>query len=292
MKSRKKTTLLGLATMMVLTMIICSCGKADVGEGEPVETDSIAVDTIAGVQGVHGVQGVQDDTSQKGQGNPKCHVHIEFKYMKGKNAGLLNDSLLHSGLLVPDYLTPTLALPKGGREALRVKSALQYFMKRYVEDYQRDGRLILDQEPGNEGLNWEYRVKTDVRRYREGVLAYIAKVHTFEGGLYPIDQTVVRNISEKDGRILSISDILIPGYDKTLLEDVVEQLTEDFQVDDIEGLRSKGLFIGIEPYLPDNFILGDGAIQFIYQADEIASHTLGEIKVTVRIGDSELSIKH
>jgi hypothetical protein len=62
-------------------------------------------------------------------------------------------------------------------------------------------------------------------------------------------------------------------------------------VDDIEGLRSKGLFIGIEPYLPDNFILGDGAIQFIFQCDEIASHTLGEIRVTVGIGESELKIK-
>ena len=285
MESRKKTTLLGLATMMVLTMIICSCGKADIGEGEPVETDSIAVDTIAGVQGVHGVQGIQDDTSQKGQGNPKCHVHIEFKTPSNLPKGEAMFSLLSSILPLN---VETAYLPKTNS----TERVLHIFLKQYVEDYQRDGRLILDQEPNNEGLNWVYRVSTDVRRYREGVLAYIAKVHTFEGGLYPIDQTVVRNISEKDGRILSISDILIPGYDKTLLEDVVEQLTEDFQVDDIEGLRSKGLFIGIEPYLPDNFILGDGAIQFIYQADEIASHTLGEIKVTVRIGDSELSIKH
>ena len=274
--------------MMVLTMIICSCGKADIGEGEPVETDSIAVDTIAGVQGVHGVQGVQgvqDDTSQKGQGNPKCHVHIGFKTPSNLPKGEAMFSLLSSILPLN---VETAYLPKTNS----IDRVLHIFLKQYVEDYQRDGRLILDQEPGNEGLNWEYRVKTDVRRYREGVIAYIAHIHTFEGGLYPIDQTVVRNISEKDGRILSISDILIPGYDKTLLEDVVEQLTEDFQVDDIEGLRSKGLFIGIEPYLPDNFILGDGAIQFIYQADEIASHTLGEIKVTVRIGDSELNIEH
>ncbi len=278
MKSRKKTTLLGLATMMVLTMIICSCGKADIGEGEPVETDSIAVDTVAAVSGSK----VQ---VSGGKESPKCHVHIEFKYMKGQNAGLLNDSLLHSGLLVPDYFS---LQGEGQRskvkgQKLQVKGALQYFMKRYVEDYQRDGRLILDQEPVNEGLNWEYRVNTDVRRYREGVLAYIAKVHTFEGGLYPIDQTVVRNISEKDGRILSIYDILVPGYDKTLVEEVVKQLTEDYQVDDIEGLREKGLFIGIEPYLPDNFIWGDGAIQFIYQCDEIASHTMGEIVVTVEL---------
>ncbi len=283
MKSRKKTTLLGLATMMVLTMIICSCGKADIGEGEPVETDSIAVDTTA--------------TLTNRPNSPTCKVHIEFKPPTNlpKGEAMKPPTNLPKGEAMFSLLSSILPLNVETAYLPKTNSidrVLHIFLKQYVEDYQRDGRLILDQEPNNEELNWEYRVSTDVRRYREGVLAYIAKVHTFEGGLYPIDQTVVRNISEKDGRILSISDILIPGYDKTLLEDVVEQLAEDFQVDDIEGLRSKGLFIGIEPYLPDNFILGDGAIQFIYQADEIASHTLGEIKVTVRIGDSELSIKH
>ena len=283
MKSRKKTTLLGLATMMVLTMIICSCGKADIGEGEPVETDSIAVDTTA--------------TLTNRPNSPTCKVHIEFKTPSNlpKGEAKKTPSNLPKGEAMFSLLSSILPLnvetaylPKTNS----IERVLHIFLKQYVEDYQRDGRLILDQEPGNEGLNWVYRVSTDVRRYREGVLAYIAKVHTFEGGLYPIDQTVVRNISEKDGRILSIYDILVPGYDKTLVEEVVKQLTEDYQVDDIEGLHEKGLFIGIEPYLPDNFILGDGAIQFIYQADEIASHTLGEIKVTVRIGDSELSIKH
>lgn len=283
MKSRKKTTLLGLATMMVLTMIICSCGKADIGEGEPVETDSIAVDTTA--------------TLTNRPNSPTCKVHIDIKPPTNlpKGEAKKTPSNLPKGEAMFSLLSSILPLNVETAYLPKTNSidrVLHIFLKQYVEDYQRDGRLILDQEPGNEGLNWEYRVKTDVRRYREGVLAYIAKVHTFEGGLYPIDQTVVRNIHEQDGRILSISDILIPGYDKTLVEEVVKQLTEDYQVDDIEGLREKGLFIGIEPYLPDNFILGDGAIQFIYQADEIASHTLGEIKVTVRIGDSELSIKH
>ena len=283
MKSRKKTTLLGLATMMVLTMIICSCGKADIGEGEPVETDSIAVDTTA--------------TLTNRPNSPTCKVHIDIKTPTNlpKGEAKKTPSNLPKGEAMFSLLSSILPLNVETAYLPKTNSidrVLHIFLKQYVEDYQRDGRLILDQEPGNEGLNWEYRVKTDVRRYREGVLAYIAKVHTFEGGLYPIDQTVVRNISEKDGRILSIYDILVPGYDKTLVEEVVKQLTEDYQVDDIEGLREKGLFIGIEPYLPDNFILGDGAIQFIYQADEIASHTLGEIKVTVRIGDSELSIKH
>ena len=202
MKSRKKTTLLGLATMMVLTMIICSCGKADIGEGEPVETDSIAVDTTA--------------TLTNRPNSPTCKVHIEFKTPSNLPKGEAMFSLLSSILPLN---VETAYLPKTNS----IDRVLHIFLKQYVEDYQRDGRLILDQEPGNEGLNWVYRVSTDVRRYREGVLAYIAKVHTFEGGLYPIDQTVVRNIHEQDGRILSISDILIPGYDKTLLEDVVEQ---------------------------------------------------------------------
>ena len=270
MKKRScRAWILTMAMLMSTCLLTVSCGKADIGEGEPVETDSITADTMA--------------TLTNKANSPACKVHIGFKYLKGQHARQLNQSLLHAGILVPDYLATTTLPPN--------KEALSYFLKCYVEDYQRDGRLILDQEPGNDGLNWMYRVNTDVRRYRKGIIAYMAHVHTFEGGQYPIDQTVVRNICEADGRILSIQDILVPGYDKTLLADVVKQLAEDYEVDDIEGLRSKGLFIGIEPYLPDNFILGDGAIQFIFQCDEIASHTLGEIRVTVGIGESELKIK-
>mgnify|MGYP002868514436 CR=1 FL=1 len=254
--------------VLVASTLVASCGKADIGEGEPVETDSITADTTAML-------------TQR-EGSPTCKVHIGFKLLKGTNAQRLNDSLMHAGILVPDYLANIPASAKGRQQALA------YFLARYVDDYRRDGRLILDQEPGYAGLNWEYSATTEVRRYREGIVAYIAHVHTFEGGLYPISQTVVRNIREHDGHILSLSDILIPGYDKTLLEEVTEQLAEDFQADGLEGLREKGLFIGIEPYLPENFIWGDGAIRFIYQSDEIAAHTMGEIAVTVRLKDKNI----
>lgn len=261
-----------VGVLLGTSMLLSSCGKADIGEGEPVAADSITVDTTA--------------TLTNKPNSPKCKVHVDFK--APTNLPTKGEAMLPLLCSILPFNEEAANLPKTNP----IEWVLHKFLKQYVEDYQRDGRLILDQEPDNNGLNWEYRVKTDVRRYRDDVIAYIAHIHTFEGGLHPIDQTVVRNISEKDGRILSISDILIPGYDKTLLEDVVEQLAEDYEVDDIEGLRGKGLFIGIDPYLPDNFILGDGAIQFIYQCDEIAAHPMGEIKVTVRIADSELSIKH
>ena len=252
------------ALCLLLVGLFTSCGKASIGNGEDIPCDSIVADTTAAVI----------DKANA----PQCKIHINFKYLRGAKVQVVTDSLLRSGLLVPDYLS---LLPK----KLSVHQALHHFMAQYVNDYQRDGQLILGEEPANDGLNWEYSVATSMKRYREGIIAYIGKIHTNEGGRHAIDQTVVRNIREKDGRILSVNDLLVPGYAQTLLEKVVEALADQFDTDGLEGLQSKNIFQGIEPYLPDNFIWGDGAIMFIYQCDEIAPHDMGEIAVTVRLKD-------
>jgi hypothetical protein len=44
--------------------------------------------------------------------------------------------------------------------------------------------------------------------------------------------------------------------------------------------------VDIDPYVSDNFILGDGEVTFIYVDSEIASHELGEIRIT--LSDDEL----
>ena len=43
--------------------------------------------------------------------------------------------------------------------------------------------------------------------------------------------------------------------------------------------------MGIDVYAPDNFIIGDDDITFIYSPDEIASHAEGEIRVEISNDD-------
>ena len=52
-----------------------------------------------------------------------------------------------------------------------------------------------------------------------------------------------------------------------------------------EGLREAGFFVNIEAYAPNNFILGDKVITFVYVAGEIADRSKGEIQVEVKYSD-------
>lgn len=254
-----RRNILTLATALIVMLALGACRHGE-PKGEKVDTDSIVVDTTA--------------TLGDAPNAPRCNVHVVFHYAKGENAQTINDSLLRSGILTPDYL----AMEEGH---LDPRNAVRTFARRYVEDYQRDGQLILGQEPDYAELNWTYAAETKVERYRKGTIAYIATVTAYEGGSQPTTVTIVRNIDTTTGRILGLADVLLPGADKTLLDEVVKELCKRNDVNELAELQQKGCFVGIEPYLPDNFIAADDDIVFIYQPGEIAATEMGEIRVTV-----------
>ena len=76
--------------------------------------------------------------------------------------------------------------------------------------------------------------------------------------------------------------MLVPGYEKQLKDKVVEALCDKFDADDLKELGEKGVMYDIEPYPSNNFILKDGAIEFIYVDSEIAAHDKGEIRIEVK----------
>ena len=62
-------------------------------------------------------------------------------------------------------------------------------------------------------------------------------------------------------------------------------MADDFDVNDLEGLQEKGVFVDGQVYVSDNFIYGDDDITFIYCEDEIAPHSIGEVRVKIDIDD-------
>ena len=57
------------------------------------------------------------------------------------------------------------------------------------------------------------------------------------------------------------------------------------KVKTIDELRDKGVFDGIDVYATDNFIMGEKNMTFIYVEDEIAPHSMGEIRVVLDYGE-------
>ena len=219
---------------------------------------------------------VVDSTYHLHESNgPKCEVSLHIEYFKGGKGQTINNSLLRSGLLTPDYLSLS-------GEPIDMQQAIDSFVRRYINDYKTDfGALYREDREHGASYNCAYHVKTQIRNNADDILVYIASIYTYAGGAHGIDQTLVKNFDTRTGKLIRLSDIFVPGYEQSLKDKIVEKLAERFKTDGLEGLNKQNLFTDNHVYIPDNFILDDDDITFIYCEDEIAPHAVGEIRVKI-----------
>lgn len=242
---------------MLSAFMLCACGGNSTASFEGMEFDSIVVDTVAALG--------------KSDGAPKCHVRLNIQYAKGEKAQRFNDTLMRSGILAPDYFSLS-------NEKLSVKTMIDSFVCRYVSDYLRDyGTLYRADTEHADSYRCDFIVNTSTQNGGDGLLNYVANLYTYGGGAHGIRQTIVKNFDTKTGHLLSLGDVFI---DDAVLKDlIVEKLIKKFDVETFDELREKFVFADGQVYVPDNFILTDDNVTFIYCEDEIAPHEMGEIRV-------------
>lgn len=260
--------------VLLLTSAIlsaCGGGNGQTAKFSGMEFDSIVVDSTVALS--------------HSNGSPTCHVSLSVQYAKGEKAELINDTLLRSGILTPDYLSL-------GNEKLTVKQAVDSFMNRFVYDYLHDyGDLYRADTKHASSYNCSYIVKTRTCNGAKNILNYIATIQTYAGGAHEIKQTIARNFDVKTGQMLQLDNLFITGADSQLEDIIVAEMADDFDVNGLEGLQEKGVFVDGQVYVPDNFIYGDDDITFIYCEDEIAPHSIGEIRVKIDSDDLKRLMK-
>lgn len=254
----KNLKYVGLTMLSALLLMACGGGNPT-ASFEGVEFDSIVIDTIAKLG--------------KAEDAPQCKLRLSIQYAKGENAQKFNDTLLRSGILAPDYFSLS-------NEKLSVKAILDSFACKYVSDYLRDyGTLYRADTEHAASYNCEFIVNTSTHNGGNHVLNYVASIYSFGGGEHGIHQTIVKNFDMKTYRLLTLNDMFIDAKHIVLKEQMIEKLAKKFDVENLEELQEKYIFADGQVYLPDNFILEDDKITFIYCEDEIAPHEIGEIRV-------------
>ena len=258
---------------LLTTCIMCACGggNGQTAKFSGMEFDSIVVDSTVALS--------------RSEGAPSCRVAMSVQYAKGEKADYINDTLLRSGILMPDYLSLS-------DEKLTVKQSVDSFVKRYVSDYLHDyGELYRADTQHASSYNCSYIMKTRTCNGAKNILNYIATIQSYTGGAHEIKQTIARNFDVKTGKMLFLDDLFIEGYETQLTEMLVAKMAKEFKVKNLEGLQEKGVFVDGQTYLTDNFIYGDDDITFIYCEDEIAPHEVGEIRVELDIDDVKRLMK-
>jgi len=263
-----KKILMAIAAIILITA--CSKDKKNtIPEG--IAFKNISVDSISHLT---------DDPK-----SPALEVKIDLVYAEGKTAQAINDTLLRSGILIPDYfsLSP---------EKLSPEQIVDSFVKRYTADYKNDYLEIYRQDPQHaQELTNFFKLSTKTEYPKEGHICYIAKISYYGGGLHSIEQTLARNFDVKSGRMIHLADIFVPGHEQKLSEAIKEELMDKYEVDDWKELEKRYFFADGKIYATENFILGEDEITFIYCEDEVAPHVEGEIRVTLDMDDLDDILK-
>ena len=250
-----KKNVLHMMLSLTAMLLLLACGNGT-PKAVTASLDSISVDTTASLS---------SDAS--------VTVHVNLKYFKGANAAALNDSLMRMGILQPNYFATSY-------QPLDVQHTVKNFVRQFVADYQQIQKTILQQEAdAHPVLHYYYKVDAQVLAGKGDNLIYVAHVNSCLGGDAPEQYLLVRNI-DKNGKWIHLDEAFDQEQLSSLTDAVTEQLMDQLDITDTVALRKQGYFMGIKRYLPDNFMLFDDSVKFVYVPNEInAKQVVVKIKL-------------
>ena len=210
---------------------------------------------------------------------PQCSVKLELAAAKGT-----------SGKEQAKLLNETVAQRLFYMEGLTLAQAADSFANKYTRDYVRNFGPLYREDRSDEAKRawYEYHYNVTSKAYggRKGVVVYEATIDYYEGGAHGINQRVVMNFDNKTGRQLTLADVFVPGYEQPLCDLLLKALVDKVGAKDVDDLRAKGYLYSMEMFAPENFVLGDDEVTFVYNPYEIAPYDQGLI--TLEIDNDEL----
>ena len=112
-----------------------------------------------------------------------------------------------------------------------------------------------------------------------------------EGHANSIHELQPINFYTTTGDYIRTSDIFVDGYETQLTPILLKALMEREEVGSLDALKEKGYLQTVDMYVPQNYIVGDNTITFIFNPSEIASLELGTIELVLTYAQMKKLIK-
>ncbi len=206
---------------------------------------------------------------------PKCSISLQVKYVKGDDERARNiNNAIQQRLFMFD--------------SLKMQQAVDSFAHFYTSEYKKNMAPLYREDRGDElkraWYEYTYEVTTDTREGKDDCLVYIIDLDMYEGGAHGIRQQLVMNFDAKTGRQITYDDLFAQGYSYRLREMLLDELKRQTETNSLDELHAKDYLLTMDIYAPQNFILGDDEITFIYNPYEIAPYAKGNTELTLSYG--------
>lgn len=252
-------TLKSIIPQLIASLLLTACG----GGGSKLSFHRINVNKEVAIE--------------KGDNAPHCSVDLQMDCLDekhGETAKILNEAVNQRVF----YL-----------ENLTMQQAADSFANKYCRDYVSNyAPLYREDKASQEKHAWyeyRYKVSTETIQEVEGIVTYLINIEYYEGGAHGISQQLAMNFNTENGEQLSLHDVLAPGFEQKLNEQLLEALLDKTGAKDINQLHEEGYLYSMDMFASENFILGDDEITFIYNPYEIADYSKGRIELKIDIDE-------
>lgn len=262
---------LGASALVLAMMMMASCGSKG-AKSMQAEVEPQAAETAAELLSFDSILVDTATTIVSGKDTLRGTVHILLMLAKGPGAAAVNDSILHSGIFMPEYMPQN---AKSLTAAQQVHAYAKNFLAGYLADVNEMQKQGIELHPT---FSYSYDLTSQVDQNQQDSLAnYLLSGYVYLGGAHGSSISVARNFDVRTGKQLDKQSLLKPEGEKPVTDMVYQGILKSLgsEAADLKDM----LFFGEKPYLTGNFLVQPDTVTFIYQTDEIAPHACGEFRI-------------
>lgn len=226
--------------------------------------------------------------------SPSCKIHIEYMYLTPASA---EDSL---SMLINSEIQKNLF--EGKYIGVAPESVSTQMADNYIRSYRTDVLKLyeadvyngMDEQDIPGWYNYEYDIQANLENGRDSIWNYTVTTFESTGGAHPNTYSKWLNIDAVSGKVLTAEDAFKKEAEKKICDLILQALIEEVNtrmktdtIRTIEDLRSIGILLESDPYIPENFLLGKDGVSFLYNRYEIAPYASGDFKLTIPYNEIE-----
>ena len=277
----KKRTILNtaLACGAVACLSIQSCQNTETAK--PAKVSSIQADTLVALKAGE-------------EASPKCKVSIDYMYLE---AGDEKDSI--SAIINSKIQSIAFGYTYGKMDP---KEAIPAVVGKYTKDY-RDKLTKFYEADIHNGVkpedipawyNYQYEITSELSLNNDSIWNFSVSTFMDTGGAHPNTTIKWANLLAKSGKVLTKDVVFRKDKEKEIINlilkhliDEVNQRLETDTITSIEGLKQNGALLDVDLYIPENFLLLEDRVSFLYNRYDIAPYSMGEFIIDVPYAEIE-----
>ena len=248
---------------------------------KPAKISSIQADTLVSLK-------AGDEAS------PKCKVSIDYMYLEpgdeNDSISAIINSRLQSIAFGDAYskMSPKEAIPD------LVGKYVGNYRKELTKFYEADLHNGVKPEDIPAWYNYEYEITSELNLNNDSIWNFSVNTFRDTGGAHPNSTIKWANLLAESGKVLTKDLVFRKDKEKEIINlilkhliDEVNQRLETDTITSLEGLKQNGALLDVDLYIPENFLLLEDRVSFLYNRYDIAPYAMGEFIIDVPYAEIE-----